>query len=278
MLIYLMSDDIESLNQHPENVVSDFKINLAQKVELNGEWEVALVEAQIPYTWVEKKYFNMWLRYHTVVTIREREQPQQKFKDVELGDITNLNIDEVIQLINKLIKKDVNNRGAITFARNEDGRIKINIDNASVAKQEKHIIAYVSCVDFSENLAAILGFENKIVNVKDRVGDFIADFPPFMPHRLSGIAIYCNLIENQYVSSKFGRILRLLAVQDRDKSEVDTNTFIFTNPYFLPLRKTRFNMIHIQCHDLENQRIKFESGVVIVCLKLRPRLISSINN
>ena len=272
-----MSDDIESLNQHPENVVSDFKINLAQKVELNGEWEVALVEAQIPYTWVEKKYFNMWLRYHTVV-IKEREETAEKFKDVELGDITKLDIDEVIQLINKLIKKDVNNRGAITFARNEDGRIKINIDNASVAKQEKHIIAYVSCVDFSENLAAILGFENKIVNVKDRVGDFIADYTPFMPHRLSGIAIYCNLIENQYVSSKFGRILRLLAVQDRDRSDADTNTFIFTNPYFLPLRKTRFNMIHIQCHDLENQRIKFESGVVIVCLKLRPRLISSINN
>ena len=277
MLIYLMSDDIESLNQHPENVVSDFKINLAQKVELNGEWEVALVEAQIPYTWVEKKYFNMWLRYHTVV-IKEREETVEKFKDVELGDITKLDIDEVIQLINKLIKKDINNRGAITFARNEDGRIKIHIDNASVAKKEKHIIAYVSCVDFSENLAAILGFENKIVNVKDRVGDFIADFPPFMPHRLSGIAIYCNLIENQYVSSKFGRILRLLAVQDRDRSDADTNTFIFTNPYFLPLRKTRFNMIHIQCHDLENQRIKFESGVVIVCLKLRPRLISSINN
>ena len=277
MLIYLMSDDIESLNQHPENVVSDFKINLAQKVELNGEWEVALVEAQIPYTWVEKKYFNMWLRYHTVV-IKEREETVEKFKDVELGDITKLDIDEVIQLINKLIKKDINNRGAITFARNEDGRIKIHIDNASVAKKEKHIMAYVSCVDFSENLAAILGFENKIVNVKDRVGDFIADFPPFMPHRLSGIAIYCNLIENQYVSSKFGRILRLLAVQDRDRSEADTNTFIFTNPYFLPLRKTRFNMIHIQCHDLENQRIKFESGVVIVCLKLRPRLISSINN
>ena len=135
MLIYLMSDDIESLNQHPENVVSDFKINLAQKVELNGEWEVALVEAQIPYTWVEKKYFNMWLRYHTVVTIREREQPQQKFKDVELGDITNLNIDEVIQLINKLIKKDGNNRGAITFARNEDGHIKIIIDNSSIQFQ-----------------------------------------------------------------------------------------------------------------------------------------------
>ena len=47
MLIYLMSDDIESLRQHPENVVSDFKINLAQKIELNGEWEVVLVEAQI---------------------------------------------------------------------------------------------------------------------------------------------------------------------------------------------------------------------------------------
>ena len=119
MLIYLMSDDIESLNQHPENVVSDFKINLAQKVELNGEWEVALVEAQIPYTWVEKKYFNMWLRYHTVV-IKEREEAAEKFKDVELGDITKLNINEVIQLINRSLKKDRNNSGAITFARNEN--------------------------------------------------------------------------------------------------------------------------------------------------------------
>ena len=136
MLIYLMSDDIESLHQHPENVVSDFKINLAQKIELNGEWEVALVEAQIPYTWVEKKYFNMWLRYHTVVA-KEGELGVEKFKEVELGDITKLNINEVIQLINRSSKKDRNNSGAITFARNEDGHIKITIDNASVAKKEE---------------------------------------------------------------------------------------------------------------------------------------------
>ena len=254
MLIYLMSDDIESLYQHPENVVSDFKINLAQKIELNGDWEVALVEAQIPYTWVEKKYFNMWLRYHIVVII-EGEPETQNFEDVGLGDIIKMNIDDVIQLINKILKKDKVNSGAITFARDENGYIKIIIDHTCVAKKVTHTIAYVGCIEFSENLATILGFENTMINVRDKNGDFIADFPPFMPHKLSGIAIYCNLIENQYVSSKFGRILRLLAVQDRDKSEVDTNTFIFTNPYFLPLRKTRFNMIHIQCHDLENQHI-----------------------
>ena len=72
MIIYLMSDDIESLRQHPENVVSDFKINLAQKIELNSDWEVALVEAQIPYTSVEKKFFNIWIRYHIVI-IKEQE-------------------------------------------------------------------------------------------------------------------------------------------------------------------------------------------------------------
>ena len=277
MLIYLMSDDIESSRQHPQNVVSDFKINLAQKIELNGEWEVALVEAQIPHTWVEKKYFNMWLRYHTAVIIEGKPEIDD-FEDVELGDITNMTIDDVIQLINKFLKKDKVNSGAIIFERHENGHIKIIIDHTYVAKKATRTLAYVGCIEFSENLATILGFENTLINVRDKQGDFIADFPPFMPHKLSGIAIYCNLIENQYVSSKFGRILRLLAVQDRDKSEADTNTFIFTNPYFLPLRKTRFNMIHIQCHDLEFQRIQFESGVVIVCLKLRPRLISSINN
>ena len=206
MLIYLMSDDIESLRQHPENVVSDFKINLAQKIELNGDWEVALVEAQIPYTWVEKKFFNIWIRYHIVI-IKEQEEPISRFDEAPLEDISNLDVNEIVQRINKIMVEgeDKVNNGAVNIERNNEGYIKINVNHSKIQLHDTRTVLskHVGCVKFSENLITILGFENTLINVEDRNNDFIADYPPFVPHKLPGIAIHCNLIENQYISSKF---------------------------------------------------------------------------
>ena len=118
--------------------------------------------------------------------------------------------------------------------------------------------------------------KKKNINV-DGNDIFIAQFTPFLPPKLTAIVIHCDLIENQYISSKIQRVLRILPVQD--KQYVETNGFIFHNPYFLPMRKTRFNSIHIRCLDVDDKRIQFESGVVIICLKLRPSTsLHSINN
>ena len=65
MLIYLISDDYDSQIQYNNtNLVYDFKIKLAQNFELVGNWEVALVEAHIPFTWVEHAHMELFIRIY----------------------------------------------------------------------------------------------------------------------------------------------------------------------------------------------------------------------
>ena len=276
MLIYLISDDYDSQIQYNNaNVVSDFKIKLAQKFELFGNWEVALVEAHIPFTWVEHINLDLFVKL-TLLHVEFNDQPHYKYLKVDLAAINNKTIDDIIKEINT--KFDLLALNAIKFKRNKDQHIQIKLNQDKFNSGTTEATSKVECVgiEFSESLASILGYEKKNINV-DGDDIFIAQFTPFLPPKLTAIVIHCDLIENQYISSKLQRVLRILPVQD--KQYVETNGFIFHNPYFLPMRKTRFNSIHIRCLDVDDKRIQFESGVVIICLKLRPSTsLHSINN
>ena len=63
MLIYLFSNDSKSLKLYPNNVLSDFRIQLPHSFNLSGKWEIALMELQFPYTWIEEKMRNLFIRY-----------------------------------------------------------------------------------------------------------------------------------------------------------------------------------------------------------------------
>ena len=63
MLIYLYSSDLNSLDYYPNNVLSDFRIQLPQRHQLEGEWEIALLQAQIPFSWVDERSASLYVRY-----------------------------------------------------------------------------------------------------------------------------------------------------------------------------------------------------------------------
>ena len=58
--IYLKSSD--SLDIYPNNVLSDFCVKLPHAIELEGSWELALVEIQYPTSW-EKHPYTLWVKY-----------------------------------------------------------------------------------------------------------------------------------------------------------------------------------------------------------------------
>ena len=63
MIIHLISDDIKSAVSFPENKPEDFTVILPNTINLSGKWEMGLIEAQIPRTWVDKNYVNLFLKY-----------------------------------------------------------------------------------------------------------------------------------------------------------------------------------------------------------------------
>ena len=274
MLIYLISDDHDSQIQYNNsNVISDFKIKLAQKIELIGYWEVALVEAHIPYTWVEYKDTDLYIIFN-IMYIREGNLPLHDYLQTQISHIRKgMTIKDIINEINKNIDDN-----PFSLKINRNGKVQINIkpDLFKLNHVEKAISARCVHIELSQTLATILGYKNRMIEAITQLV-FTADVSPSIPSFISTIAIHCDLVENQNISSKLHRILRILPIQYRDYNHF--NSFIFSNPYFLPMRKTCFNSIHIQCFDDKDESIHFESGIVIICIKIRPsKNILHINN
>lgn len=98
----------------------------------------------------------------------------------------------------------------------------------------------------------------------------IAQTTPFVPN-LSIIcyaAIYCDLIEDQYVGDALAPILGLINMTANQSNE--TVTF-YENPHYVNCRKSRINRINIQILDLEGNPIQFENIFSYVILKLHFR-------
>ena len=130
MIIYLISDDYDSQIQYNNtNLVSDFKIKLAQNFELVGNWEVALVEAHIPFTWVEHAHIDLFIKiYLQYIDLDNKEK--QKIFHINLPGIENKTINDIIKDINKQIYIHMPTAKAIKFKRNkEDNRIQITLSN-----------------------------------------------------------------------------------------------------------------------------------------------------
>ena len=76
------------------------------------------------------------------------------------------------------------------------------------------------------------------------------------------------MIEPQIVLSTYQKVLRAVATKDR--KELMSQTVSYQTPRYVPMQETSFSSIRIQLLDLYGNRIKFESGNIILCVDIRP--------
>ena len=114
---YLTLPSNSSLEYFPNNTVANFKVKLAESVELTGEWEVALAKIQYPHSWS---------------TIREGNQQTFIYKlgpgFAETDLISNGHYNSVPDLIRKLnrcMMKEAQSKIKFSYAPN---KCKVKID------------------------------------------------------------------------------------------------------------------------------------------------------
>ena len=284
MFIYLISNDPKSLEYYPDNVLSDFRVQLSRPLELSGAWEIGLKEIQIPYTWIDEKHINIYVKYKIeYLNLSGKVETRDTFIEV-----TNIHEKKSIDSILEQLNKHISN---IQFNRTDDNYIELivnpEISNIEV-KVEVGILledeplhsfrAIISEVEISKNLSDILGFQKqRIFNVFFRPPPiFVGNLRPFLPHYISNISIHCDLVEPQFVSNSLKKILRIIAT--KEKQDLRVQTEIIDNPMYIPIRQSHFVSIRIQLLDLDDNRIKFEGGVVTVCLDIRKVGQKSVSN
>lgn len=81
-------------------------------------------------------------------------------------------------------------------------------------------------------------------------------------------AVYCDIIEDQYVGDAHGPIIRVININSNITNDSVT---LFENPHYVNCNKSIINSVNIKILDLEGNPIQFENKFGYVILKLHIR-------
>ena len=217
---YLTLPSNSSLKNYPSNTLSEYTTQLPRRIQIDGEWEVALAEIQYPRTWN-----NVKNRENGVYVIPSTGNTPQA-KHIPVGyypDMTTLikNINGVIAEAGQQAKDN------IMFSYDSlSGRVHIEIKNGAQ-------------VSFLNDLATILGFEPipfqrniDKTTTSPRVADVDA--------ALCNLYTYVDLISPQLVGDTEVPLLRILPVEGKHGDMV---TKAFQNLQYLPIVKKQFSTV-----------------------------------
>ena len=127
MLIYLYSSDTKSQDEFKGNVISNFTIRLPESIYLNGEWEIALLEAHIPLSWPRNYQFSQYFYSYRLQFWEKKEDitlhSRSKMHTIRLTDGID-RISSVECLMGVLNRRNL----GIQFGRDEDNLIMISFN------------------------------------------------------------------------------------------------------------------------------------------------------
>lgn len=258
-----MSDDfyltLPSNTGHNKHAAS-FRITLPKRIQLSGEWEVALSELIFPHAWFNVRapdniFYVLWrsdqegsapisehmtLRcsipegyYHHVNDLFKIMEERMKKQHSWLPDVLPI----------KFIFEKILNRVTITL---EEPAMDIQLSNG---------------------LAYMLGYDaENFHDISDDPG--IAPHPPDLRAGVVSIYVYSDLVEHTIVGDTVAPLLRAVAIQSNFGDIVEKT---FQVPHYVPLLKKDFDSIEIEIKTDQNRLLDIQFGKTIVKLHFRRR-------
>ena len=230
-----------SSDTFPGNTPSDFTTQLAQPLNLeDGAYEVALAEFQF---------------VRSQPTINQRVFTVNKpvgASNVRLPPTEVTSIQDLVKLINSALSKRQLSVIKFTF-------------NTQTFKTEITIPANYS-VELSDELAAVLGFANKVVAVTAS-GDAVSDLFQGAYHMF----VHSDISEQIAVGDKMERLLGIVSIPRGSRSEAGVITKVFTNPMFVKIMNNRVDSVQVHIKDDLKKPVQFKLGPSIARLIIRKR-------
>lgn len=261
LFLTLMSNS--SLNYYSENKTSGFTVHLPQKIQLTGNWVVALAELHYPYN-----FFNVtdgeniiWVEFDI-----ENQQFKESFNKIEQREYSELKILSGFYKDIESILRAVNNEltrytDCDVLSQNEmAGRTTVDI--------EKCLTAGIKAITFSPRLAMQLGFspEDNILgfNHSNNVGNTYFGIPDQM-------LIYTDVIEPVFVGHEKAQVIKIVNTAGDSRSCVfgDVRTTEFQRMHYIPVMKKDFESISVDIRDCTGSYMPFRHGVSTVKLHFK---------
>ena len=242
MSLYITLPSNSSMKYFPDNTVTNYTTKLARPIELNGLWEVALVEIVYPHTWenVQRGGNKLWI-----------DCGSGMYHGIAIPRIQYVSVEHFIEELQKTCSAECGNSVTITY--NPTSK------RISFALQDK------ARVSISGRLARQLGFNSENITIKSNME---CPNPVNLNWGLDTLYIYCNIVDSQLVGDTLAPLLRAINIQG---APGDTVYKSFNYPHYLPLTRLHIDTIEIDIRDDTGEKVPFVNGKVIVKLHFRQR-------
>jgi len=261
----------------PSNTVvtkkkSHFRVHLPTELDLEGAWDVALVDVVYPYSWNNVPHPSDTLTGYSLITSDVEpfkvSIPMGNYQTVTdlLAGITaahalQIHLWEKFRLEEKqseLKKTVILRRAAPTILFDFDPTVKrVTID---------FINPRVDKITMTPHLAYMLGFKNcEIKSTEEKV---MADYPPDLRGGIDALFIYLDIIENQIVGNTMAPLLQIVPVEGHYGDLIQKT---FYSPHYLNVLSKKVSAIEVNIKNDINKHIDFNFGKIILKLHFQRR-------
>ena len=271
---FLTLSSNSSMKVFGDNKTSHYRTLLPNKIELNGSYEVALMEVSYPFTFL---HFAGGQEMFSVVFHSGRQidipLPHRYFNSPEdllyhLNDVLDVSLHLTLT-----------SEGYCSFHYASEHAIVDPNDKTPFAVRVRRVrkrgpgspfsdpTDHVESVQMTPNLAAILGFMERVI-VSGDIGKRAVNLHLGLPQQLF---YYCDVVEGQWVGDTIAPLLRVVNTKIKQCIYGSTCTMSFTNPFYIPVLKRHFESIEILIKDDKGLNPSFSHGTSTCVLHFRRR-------
>ena len=228
----------------PNSTVANFRIKLAETIDLPGQWEVALVGLHYPHTWPTiKKGVQQTFLYNLGAGLKD--------ETAILKEVYYPSLEQLIKALNASMSSR-EAQAKIKFSYNPSSR-KVTVD-----------VKRGATIWFTGDIAAVLGFAQDCFIEKKTSSPYTAD----INGGFSSLYVYTDIVDPQFVGDVKVPLLRIVNIQGDYGTSVHTS---FRNLQYVPVKVNSFETIEMDIKNDRNENVSFESGKSIATLHFRLR-------
>ena len=243
---YLALPSNSSMQCYRDNTATKYTTKLPQMMELEGDWEVGLVEIACPGRLINIEKLQCGVRVR-----RTKTQATYYFT---LKEGHHRHIYDFVYATNEVLLALGPSDRMVQM-----GHLRYNESEAKVNLRVKRDYA----VKFNADLAERLGF----TSTDEYSGSVVGSTPAPSGINVRSLYVYCDLLESVPVGDVKVPLLRII---NMDKPQEYMNMYkIMRRVLFLPVQKKHFDTIEIQILDNTGNVVPFEDGKSIVVLEFR---------
>ena len=286
------------------NMTNQFRVRLPDPIELNGNWEVALVEITYPYTWpnltglpminVPMTYEDIKLYEPTtpqlinannvflcaipqlteletvVVPPGHYSTPEELLKAIKKGLRHQTNVmKNRVKLLNEKLPPDSPYAVDVSTLPTLDKAISFSYDSVLRRVKVDMVAFAVDAIIMARHLEYMLGVEPKhkdLVTIGKSVT--LAPYPVDLKAGFYSLFIYCDLVETQILGKSRVQLLQIVPIEGKYEDIVSKTFFA---PHYIPVLKKTFESVEIAIKDDTDKLVPFEYGKCMLKLHFRKK-------